>query len=653
MNMKFRTLTLQCRKSKEIIEFSPQISFFHGQISTGKSSIAHLIDFCLGCDTAKIGTPAINQELVSVELTAQIGEYNVLFEREAKESNLIQVTWQDAVGRSASVLAPIQASSGAGPIWDDNIFNLTDLIFYLFEITPIKVKRSKRDQDSPLVRLSFRDIMWYCYLDQDHLDSSFFKLEDTFRSLKSRDVMRFVVGFYTERLNDLEINLEEIKDQRAGKLEAAEQLRISLQELGYGSESKITDEIRDATEELRKAKSEQLKLRKGYVENTHFADRLRKQLRALSVRLAREEQALTDLNERIDEQKTLKAELLSAKFKLARAKSASTVLSGVSFEFCPLCGMEIGTANQDDADVCPLCGKRPSTSQDRITPQEEMLRHDLDSRIEELDESVQRHVESLRKQKLIVSELREEKGLLDEQLKEELENYDSTYLASSREVERRIATLQERLRGLDRILRIPKAIARLEEEADRLIGEEERLKREIQAEKANLTSADQYIQDIEDFFLQSLIEVGVPGVGPDDHVELNRRTWIPSVLPEGEEALKWDFYNAGSGGKKTLFNVCYALAVHRVAAEHDLPLPTFLIIDTPMKNIDRDVNRDIFVAFYRYVYDLVIGPLSNTQFIIINGECVSPRYKDIIFKERYMSNDDPEYPPLISYYRGP
>jgi chromosome segregation ATPase len=167
--------------------------------------------------------------------------------------------------------------------------------------------------------------------------------------------------------------------------------------------------------------------------------------------------------------------------------------------------MKLDTANQSDQDVCPLCGKEPSTSREQIIPQEEMLRHDLNSRIEELDESIQRHTESLKKQKLIVSELQEKKALLDEQLKEELKNYDSTFLASSREVERRCATLQERLRGLERILRIPNAIARLEEKADKLASEEAHLEREIQEEKAELTSAGQYIQEIEDSFLQSLI----------------------------------------------------------------------------------------------------------------------------------------------------
>lgn len=86
-----------------------------------------------------------------------------------------------------------------------------DLIFYFLDIIPLKVRKSKVEDNSPLVRLSFRDILWYCYLQQDLLDSSFYRLEDSYRKLKSRDVMRFVVGYYKERLNQLESELEETK----------------------------------------------------------------------------------------------------------------------------------------------------------------------------------------------------------------------------------------------------------------------------------------------------------------------------------------------------------------------------------------------------------------------------------------------------------
>lgn len=102
----------------------------------------------------------------------------------------------------------------------------------------------------------------------------------------------------------------------------------------------------------------------------------------------------------------------------------------------------------------------------------------------------------------------------------------------------------------------------------------------------------------------------------NDKIKINTNTWIPEVFIEGNLNLNWSFENAGSGGKKTLFNACFALALNQVATRNELPLPDFLIIDTPMKNISEDVNRGIFEAFYNYLYDLAKGPLSNTQFII-------------------------------------
>ena len=83
------------------------------------------------------------------------------------------------------------------------------------------------------------------------------------------------------------------------------------------------------------------------------------------------------------------------------------------------------------------------------------------------------------------------------------------------------------------------------------------------------------------------------------------------ILAGDDDALQYDFQGAGSGGKKTLFNVCYAVALHRLAEEFNLPLPTFLTIDSPMKNIGNDVNKDIFLALYRYIYSLAADSLAK------------------------------------------
>lgn len=645
MDIKLQQLTLQWRKSLESIDLSSHISYIHGPISVGKSSIMRLIDYCLGGTITY--TPAISQELVSVELLARIADVDVLLKRDKESNNAVEVTWQNNQNQSGSVRAPIKKASSQ-PIWANDVFNLSDLIFHLAGLTPIKVRRSKQDEKSPLIRLSFRDLLWYCYLAQDHLDSSFYRLEDTFRSLKSRDAMRFVTGFYSERMNELEIEFDRVRSTRLAKVEAAKQIHSFLQDLGYEGQSDVTATISATEKDLHCAQHKQATLRQQHQAETHFADELRRKLRALSDTLAQEEEALADLDERIAEQEGLKAELLSARFKLARAESASAILSGVSFEYCPACATDLEGLHQPSA--CHLCGSGSDSSipQNDSVPQAEIVKRDLTSRIEELTESIKRHKSSHRKQKRLVAKIQQKKAALDAQLTRELANYDSAYLARSREVERRIATLQERKRGLKETVKMAEAITELEKEADCLKKKEEELKRAQKSENSKLADAEKRIQEIEQVYLESLLRVRVPGIGKGDKVEINRRTWMPWIIPEKGDA--YTFYNAGSGGKKTLLNVCYALSVHHVAAKHRLPLPTFLMIDTPMKNIGEDVNQDISLSFYKYLYDLASSSLSSTQIIIIDKEYFTPPAdKGLDVSEQYMSDGNP----LIPYYRGP
>ena len=96
MKFQFNSLKLQCQKSIELIEFSPQITHIHGQISTGKSSVVRLIDYCLGGHLER--TPAISREMVSAQLSANIGDAEVLLERLATPTDELQVTWRDGKG---------------------------------------------------------------------------------------------------------------------------------------------------------------------------------------------------------------------------------------------------------------------------------------------------------------------------------------------------------------------------------------------------------------------------------------------------------------------------------------------------------------------------------------------------------------------------
>jgi tetratricopeptide (TPR) repeat protein len=646
MNIKIDSLVLFCKESTEHIDLSSHISIFHGQINSGKSTIVRLVDYCLGGDLER--TPAITSQLLSVELNIRIGEFNCVFEREAEKSDQVQVTWQDATGKGRSILAPNQPVNNQ-PILDDDIFNLSDLIFHFLGVIPPKVRKNKIREDSPMVRLSFRDMMWYCYLEQSKLDSSFYELDVDYKKQKSRDIMRFISGYYTENLLELENKLSDTRIERNGKIEAVKQIESFLENNGFETETEIKKSIEDCTKELQEAQVHQAGGREFAGSKPHIADQLQNQLRELNAKIKTDQENLIDVGNKIRELESLNAELITTKMKLYRAEIASPVLGGVKFQICPMCGEVLIKSSEN---TCHLCKQLPTSGSHKISLNEVATNKDLNSRIGEIDEALDRYKKAESAQIKSLDQLIQTKNEIDSRLDTILKDYDSRVLSNIRDIDRTINTLEEKIRGLNRLLLVPNSIQDLYKEADILLSDEEKIKRDIEVEKTQLGKAENNVKMIESTYLESLLKVGVPGTYEDDIVKIDRRTWIPHILAHGDESAGWTFFNIGSGGKKVLLNALYALAIHKVAAECGLPLPSLLIIDTPMKNIGEEHNENLFKGFYNYLYDLAANSLSHTQLIIVDNEFFPPDNEVLDISTRYMTPNDDKYPPLITYYRG-
>jgi len=314
MNIRLRNLVVRTRRSTEQIDFSEVVTFLHGPVSTGKSTVARLVDYCLGGDLER--TPAIQQEFVAAELSLDLGNYECTIERAADDTQSVRVTWSGPSNDIGSVNAPL--SPQTDPLLDAEVYNLSDLIFYLTGVTPIKVRRS-RDPDSPLIRLSIRDVWWYCYLDQMNLDSSFFRLEDTSRGRKSQDAMRFFTGLHSDRLSQLEAELMRTIDDQRSKREAVQQIRSFMSRFELGSELDIASQILAAEQELSEAEQKRSELELTRSAQTHPTDALRAVLRHLSKDVESIRLAIADSKETIAEQVALRAELITAKTKAVRA----------------------------------------------------------------------------------------------------------------------------------------------------------------------------------------------------------------------------------------------------------------------------------------------------------------------------------------------
>lgn len=360
MNIRLTRLLVRTRRTAEEIQFSESVTFLYGPVGTGKSTVARLVDYCFGGELER--TPAIQREFIAVVLGAQLGAYDCTFERGAEDTQAVRVTWSRGEDDFGSVNAPLLA--GESRLLDAEVYNLSDLLFYLCDVEPIRVLKRSRDPESPMIRLSFRDVWWYCYLDQTHLDSSFFRLEDPFRGRKSQDAMRFFTGLHSERLSQLQAELYRTVTEQHGAREAVAQIRRFMARFDLGSELEVSGQIEARERELEAARAMKIDLEADRQISIHPTDSLRGKLRELSREVFDLREAISASEDTIAEQEALRAELVSAKVKAGRAVQAVRILDGVEYSSCPQCGSDI-SSRHPTIEECRLCGTATTSTNTR------------------------------------------------------------------------------------------------------------------------------------------------------------------------------------------------------------------------------------------------------------------------------------------------
>lgn len=645
MKFKLNNLRLLCKESTEEVQFGSHVSFFHGEMGAGKSTIAEMINFCLGGKL--VNTPAVSSEVISVQLLMQIGATEVLLERDIKSTTSLVASWknEEELGR---LDLPFEA--GKESLYGDDVFNFSDFIFRAMSVPVLKVRVKKDDPDSNLHRVSLRDFWRFCYLDQKHLDSSFFVLEQPIRAEKSKDVLKYVLGLHSDRLNTLQSELSEARQAQRTLKEAAQQIHDFLSHYGFSSEPEIDlqlDSVNQEAEVLEQERESQ-QSEKPTVHTVSDLDRSEYKKYDHSYRMKAE--AIGEIKGRISEQEELIAEFVSMKFKAARSSLATEILKTSDFHACPSCGSSV--SEKTHPSCCKLCKSDLGDAPAGFDSKRAVVEQDLDDRIKDLKLSVKRLKRSLDRQILSLDQISLSREDIQRKIADGRRAIESEYMQRARRLESKLGELNERRRFLSRVRKMPAEIENRRERADKLSEKISKISRDIEDEEAKFKTGRDNANRLAANFAKILKAIHFPGLGDKDRIEVNLRTWKPYIYPDGKSDRGWTFEDAGSGGKMVLFKMCFSLALHLTAAEKSLPIPRLIVIDSPMKNITPDINKDIFKHFYKELYRLLNVELSDWQCVIVDQTfCPFEGFDDGV-EERKLTKNDPEYPPLISYYEG-
>lgn len=648
MRMELKKLHLVLRRSTEVIDL-PGIVYFYGPIGSGKSSIGRLIDYCLG-GTSK-WTPALQAELVSVALELKVNGTPLTLHRDRDSARLV-ATWRLLEDTLQVVIPARDAADEVLP--DTGVKVLSDLLFYLAKEEPPYVRRRKGTPEEHLERLSFRDLFRFCYLDQDGMDNVFYRLDsENYATLqKSVDAVRYVLGYRTERVAELESQLQAVREERLGLVAGAKALEKAFAESGLDDLVDYDAKVERMRADIDRARAAAQASRTARDSVPHAVEEIRERARRLALERMAVEQASSEIDTRLGDLERHVNELQMLSVRYQRTAAARMLLGGVAFSNCPRCTQ---TLPHRKPQCCSVCGQPEHIVNADGALSEEVVKEDLQARRTELKDSIER----LERQRLVIGrrseELASELSAANHALQARLMEYDSAFLSQALQHERQVVTLEQKLNGLLRNRKLPDVLKRQRERAESLQSDESGLRREIEAAKRLAFNDRANIDLLERLFLDCLVRTKFPDVRKTYQVDISPADFYPRIPLGNHDALVTLAYdNAGSGGMKALFKTCFALALHRVCAQMpDSRLPPLLIIDTPTKNVSSVENPGLIAAFFRLVYELAVGELAQVQIIIIDNE-FNPVPSDIELQlaSRHLVRGDAENPPLIPYLDG-
>lgn len=642
-----KKLSLTFHYSKEEIAFN-NITYFFGKMGAGKSSIARLIDYCLGGSLNL--SPALQSEFVSATLFMVINGKEVSVER-TRDSDQVHCSWGE-LDEVFDIVLPTRDADGI-KIPDTEVEVLSDFIFWLAGLAIPRVRKSKTRENSQLERLSIRDLLWYCYLDQDSFDNDFFHLgEDTnpFKRLKSRDVLRFILGFHQEEVAALESELQRLHLLKIQYAETAKSLKEALSEVNIGSEKDIQLNINELTLLSNKIQLKLHDLRTNKINTPHGTDILKATARDVSYEIEALDDSIPEIKKIIDQDTRHKNEIIMLGLKVQRVAGARAILSGVEFKSCPRCTQLLPEREQNH---CKVCGQE-ELNIEQVNVSTNIIDSDSKSRITELQESIELHKEQLARMLKRLDEKKAEKRKIDSQINQEMASYDSAYLSSALTLEKRLSEIKQSIINYEKMIALPRKTSAILKKMDEVQAIEIRTRRELEEARKGAEADLTNLNRLEELFLDCILQSKIPSIHDNHKVRISPKDFLPEVYtPSTGDIVVTSFANLSSGGKKTFYKACFGLAIHRLAVEIGALLPNFLIIDSPMKNISERENWEQFVGFHDLVYRLAKGELSETQIIIIDKEYCAPEDSlDLDVLVRHMMPDSVEFPPLIPYYRG-
>ncbi|WP_317203891.1 hypothetical protein [Janthinobacterium sp.] len=563
-----RLILVGHRKNYQIA-FESGVNIIYGDSATGKSSILELINYLLGSskfiydeeiETA-VKYAALEVELNGVIYTISRDIFSSTRPIEVCASNF------ESIG---DVFPKKFAPNYSGDDGLDGFFS--DFLLSALNLPILKVREAPSQFDSPMVRLSFRDIFKYCYLKQDDVGSKqLLSVANGVLYSKNKQTFRYIFNLLDSSITELE---QEIHNVNLKKVELARKYK-SVSDFLRETQFETAINLSDISDELQKQsnslKSELDRINSSMVANNETYLYLKESLDVFSIKFVGVQGARKDSELSIERFSRLKNDYIGDIEKLKAIQQAQILIGTptVAAFSCPICDTKV--------DLSRIKAEYKIDDSDKANHEINALTR----RIRDIDGVIQAERDKLlllsQESDILSNDQAKARRLLDEESKQMI----TPYLSERDGISVELATVNEKIRQSDHFLKVRNQQQLIFTEVDRLENNIAVLTEKLAILKKNTPSIVSILADLGNLLSKFLVKVNIK---EPRNISINATNFLPILRNR-------NYVDITSGGLRTILSIGYFLSLFEHSISHSSNIPAFLMIDTVGKYLGKTQSQ--------------------------------------------------------------
>jgi hypothetical protein len=579
--IRLRALRLNGPSGRYDVDFDAResnLAVIAGQISTGKSTILEFVDYCLGSDEHPTH-PEVATRVRSVALELEIN--GALWTIERPIFSAEQLAWVHLGGVDDKDAAIVRKNLEPPSVAD----SLSAWLIQSAGLEGLRLKVTAKNPNSPTNLMSFRDLMWLCYLPNRRLDNQALLFEDnSFKGYKLQQVIEVLFDVADQRLTDLMEQLTLLRSEHRDQVGEISSLQGFLRESGTPDRTEIERLRVDLSNRQTELEQQLTEVDGRMRQATDYADDLRAWFTTARRDSILAVSHLRDRRSLIERLLPLRGQYAEDERKLTFVGEARDLFNPLHVLTCPACLRVLQQAPGITDSRCTLCGQEVLLGDSDADFDVDAERKMTKERMRHLD----RYVVEVEDEIVVGVAAVDQARAAERELEAELNNRVATQLSPFVSERENLIRSRERIRSQDAALNQAivwhEGLERRQADLDSLEGRQKAVRTELEERRKNRPEKAEVVGDLSARFAELLREWGFPKVDDDGspHMEDDFVPWIRGR----------PYREIGSSGALTLIAVAWELTLFERAVEEGLPHPGFLIIDSPQKNLSPDVVGD-------------------------------------------------------------